>query len=126
MAYATKEDLAAWLGYADQAGDPDVSLLPDDADRLLFHASRVIDEATFGRIDSGSEEQIDVAMNATTAQCEYWIDGLGESVDIHPKMDGYKAGKTDIAFKGGIPKLAPRARRELFSGGLLSRKVRSI
>jgi hypothetical protein len=126
MNYATKEELAVWLGYTTQTGDPDVSLLPANVDKLLANASRVIDQATLGQINVDNQTHLDVAKNATTAQCEYWIDGPGESVDINPNMSGYNAGKTSFQFVNGIPKLAPRARRELWLGGLLNRRVVNI
>lgn len=124
MNYATKEDLAMWLGY-ETAGVPDISQLPDNVDKLIRNASRLIDYATMNRIDQTNERHADTAMNATTAQCEYWIDGVGESVDIFPKVSSYSAGSTSFQFEGsgGMTKLAPRARRELFMGGLLNRAV---
>jgi hypothetical protein len=123
MNYATKEDLAMWLGHMDAGGAADITQLPEDVERLIRNASRVIDHATMGGIDISDQNHLDVAMNATTAQCEFWIDGMGESVDINPNMKGYNAGKTSFDFANGIPKLAPRARRELWLGGLLNRKV---
>lgn len=127
MNYATKEDLAMWLGY-ETAGVPDVSQLPDNVDKLIRNASRLIDYATMNRIDQTNERNMDTAMNATTAQCEYWIDGVGESADINPGVTGYSAGSFSIQFggqggSGTMQKLAPRARRELFMGGLLNRAV---
>jgi hypothetical protein len=126
MQYATKEDLAVWLGYEGTDGTPDVAQLPENVDKLLTQASRVIDHAALGQINVGNERHLDVAMNATTAQCEYWIDGMGESVDINPNMESYSAGKSSFQFTNGIPKLAPRARRELWLGGLLNRRVVNI
>lgn len=118
MIYATKEDLALWLGYQTAEGEPDLSALPSNVDKLLINASRVIDHHTLGRIQKTNERHLDVAMMATSAQAEYWIDGMGESVDIYPNMTNYSAGKTSFQFTNGIPKLAPRARRELWLGGL--------
>lgn len=127
MNYATKEDLAAWLGYTAADGSPDVSMLPDNVETTIRNASRVIDYATMNRIDVGNEKHMDVSMLATCAQCEYWLDGVGESADINPSVAGYSAGKFSIQFNGGqMPKLAPRARRELWLGGLLNRRVLNI
>jgi hypothetical protein len=123
MIYATKEDLATWLGHLTDTGDPDVSVLPTNVDKLLINASRVVDHATLKRVDPLNEYHLEIAKNATTAQCEFWIDGLGESVDINPNMAQMSGGKTSIQFTNGIPKLAPRARRELWLGGLLNRTV---
>ena len=123
MIYATKEDLAEWLGLLTEDGQPDVSALPGDVDRMLRNASRVIDHNTLNQIRKDNEKHLDVAMNATTAQCEYWMEGMGESVDVYPNMTGYSAGSTSFQFTDGIPKLAPRARRELWLGGLLGGRV---
>lgn len=123
MNYATKEDLAEWLGYTTEAG-PDVSQLPDNADKLIRNASRLMDYSTMNRINVNNERHMDTVMNAVTAQCEYWIDGVGESVDYNPDISGYSAGSASFQFAGGkMPKLAPRARRELWLGGLLNRTV---
>jgi hypothetical protein len=117
MIYATKEQLADWLG-------TDLASLPTNADKLLKNASRVVDHATMGSIDTTNTKHLEVAERATTAQCEYWIDGVGESADINPSVAGYSAGKFSVQFNGGsIPKLSPRARRELWLGGLLNRMV---
>jgi hypothetical protein len=117
MIYATKQQLADWLG-------TDLASLPTNVDKLLKNASRVVDHATMGSINTSNTKHLDVAKNATTAQCEYWIDGVGESADINPSVAGYSAGKFNVQFKGGsMAKLAPRARRELWLGGLLNRTV---
>lgn len=127
MQYATKADLAMWLGHTTDTGEPDLSQLPDNVDKLLINASRLIDYVTLNQIDIRNERHMDVAMNAVTAQCEYWIDGVGESADINPAVAGYTAGRFSIQFDGGrLPKLADRARRELWMGGLLNRRVTSL
>jgi hypothetical protein len=127
MDYATKEELAAWLGYETAEGDPNVNLLPDNVDKTIRNASRVIEHATMGQVDQNNPKQLAIASRATCAQCEYWLDGVGESTDINPGVAGYTAGKFTIQFNGGsLPKLAPRARRELWLGGLLNRRVTSL
>lgn len=124
MNYATKEDVALWMGYETADGVADLSLLPDNIEKLLRDASSLIDYATMNRIGLTNERHMDAAMMATAAQIEYWIDGVGESVDINPGISSYTAGSTSFQFVGGqMPKLAPRARRELWSGGLLNRTV---
>lgn len=122
--YATKEDLAAWLGYVTEAGEPDVSKLPENADKLLRDAGDVINHAAMNRIKPLNNRHTLAAQKAVTAQVEYWIDGVGESVDINPDIASYSAGSTSFTFANGqIPKLAPRARRALFAAGLLYRGV---
>ena len=127
MNYATREDVAAWLGYENADGSPDVSQLPDNIDVLIRNASRLMDYVTLNQITIRSEHERDVAMNAVSAQVEYWLDGIGESADINPAVSGYTAGRFSIQFNGGkMPKLADRARRELWLGGLLNRRVISL
>lgn len=121
--YASKEDLARWLGYLDTNGNPDVSSLPGNVDKLLINASRLIDHATLNRIDQDNTDHMIIANRATTAQVEYWIDAVGEDIDVQPDIAGFSAGKTSVQYKNGIPKLSPRARRELWLGGLLNRTV---
>lgn len=124
MNYATKEDVAMWLGYVKTDGSPDLSQLPDNIDKMIRNASRLIDFVTLNQIQIRNEHHRDVAMNATSAQVEYWIDGIGESADINPSVSGYSAGRFSIEFNGGsMPKLSDRARRELWMGGLLNRRV---
>lgn len=124
MNYATKEDLAEWLGHVNQDGTPDLTQLPEDVDRMLRNASRLIEYSTMNRINIKSESHKDTAMSAVIAQCEYWIEGVGESVDMNPDISSYSAGSASFTFAGGkLPKLAPRARRELWLGGLLNRTV---
>lgn len=124
MSYATKEELAEWLGYIDQNGDPDTSQLPADVNRLLKRASRVIDHATMGRLNTNDTDQAETAKNATSAQVEYWLDGFGEGIDIVPNIKGYDAGKVSVEMNGGsIPQLATRARRELWLAGMFNGKV---
>ena len=127
MMYATKEDVAAWLGYENEDGTPDTSQLPENIDTLIRNASRLIDYVTLNQINVRSEKHMDVAMNAVAAQVEYWIDGIGESADINPAVSGYTAGRFSIQFDGGkMPKLSDRARRDLWMGGLLNRRVFSL
>ena len=127
MNYATREDVAAWLGYENADGSPDINQLPDNIDTLIRNASRLMDYVTLDQINVRSERHMDVAMNAVSAQVEYWLDGIGESADINPSVAGYTAGRFSIQFNGGkMPKLADRARRELWMGGLLNRRVISL
>lgn len=127
MKYATREDVAMWLGYVTETGEPDTAQLPDNIDKMIRNASRLIDYVTLNQINGRIERHLDVAMNAVSAQVEYWIDGIGESSDVNPAVSGYSAGNFSIDFDGGrMPKLADRARRELWMGGLLNRRVISL
>lgn len=126
MAYATPEQLATYLG---RTGE-DIA----DAARLLARAAEVIAEATLGNIaepddpedipeTEGSEtatELLQIACRtACCAQVEYWQE-VGEDPDTRPNVSSYQRGRVTTAFSGGgLPELAPRARRILFNAGAL-------
>lgn len=125
MAYATKEQLAAYVGES--------ASLPSDAeqDRLLERASEYIDEVTLGRIDPDSDTDLAAAQNAVCAQVAYWLE-VGEQVGSGPLIGSYSIGKLAINYGGGgagrqgtQQRLAPRARSFLFLAGLLYRGVAS-
>lgn len=117
--YATTADLADWLADAP----------PEDADRLLLRASRLIEDyVTFpypvnpdGTIADAEVKQ--ALADAVCAQVEQWI-SVGEDNDI----DGYPAAmQTRMQGRmGGVQtnarpsRLAPRARTVLSNVGLLS------
>lgn len=124
MNYATKEDVAVWLGHETPEGEPDVTKLPEDIVKLIRNASMLMDDAAMHRVNIYNVEQMDELKNAVSAQVEYWIDGVGESSDINPDVSGYSVNGSSFTFAGGrAPKLAPRARRALRNTGLLSRAV---
>lgn len=113
MPYATKADLAAYLGVAEQD-------LPADADRLLQRATELIDEATLGRIDPADTDHADAARQATCAVVEAWLQA-GEERDITGQRGGVTLGSLRIdELPQGLP---PRARRHLMLAGLLYRGV---
>ena len=112
-AYATAEDLAAWLGK-----NP-----PADAGRLLTRASSLLDSSvyvSFAVDDSGLPCDAGVAAvlrDAVCAQVEFWLE-VGEEHDV----DG---GAGSLVSVGGLsiqrPKrLADRALDALRTGGLMS------
>jgi hypothetical protein len=112
-AYATADDLAAWLGKG----------APDDAGRLLMRASALLDGVvyvSFAADESGLPCDAGVAAtlrDAACAQVEFWIE-VGEEHDV----DG---GAGSLVAVGGLslqrPKrLADRALDALRTGGLMS------
>lgn len=120
MAYATKADLAAYLGVSEAD-------LPPDADRLLERASELIDYVTMGRADA--EAHADTLRRATCAQAEMWI-SEGEDVAIRGPIRSFSLGKWSVTYGDGRqsggdrqPELAPRARQALALAGLLYRGV---
>lgn len=121
MAYATRDDLAAYVG-------PGVTL-PDDAevDRLLARASELIDQKALRRIDPGCPAHAAAARQAACAQVEYWLQ-RGEDLDVTGPVLSYSIGSMSINYgvggtRRGVDELAPRARRHLVLAGLLYRGV---
>lgn len=114
-AYATSAQLDVWLGTGG----------PADADRLLDRATELLDEAATGTWDvdtNGDPTDSDVAAtlaDAACAQVEYWIQ-VGESRDIGGDHGRISSGGASWEVP---PVLAPRARRILTAGGLLSPPV---
>lgn len=120
MVYATKADLADYIGI-------EGTNLPVDAERLLERASELMDAATLGRIDQENTNHMEAAKNATCAQVEYWIQ-TGEQQDVSGPIEGYSIGSLQIQYGSGADRvsptvLAPRSRRYLFLAGLLYRGV---
>jgi hypothetical protein len=122
MAYATSDELQAYLGG---------SALPSDANRLLERASDLIDYATYGKINISDTEQLAVAKKATCAQVEYWI-SVGENIDISGyefesiSIGTFQMTKPDNVGGSNQQALAPRTRRILFLAGMLYRGVKMI
>ena len=120
MAYATRDDLAAYVGSG--------VTLPDDAevDRLLARASELIDQKALRRIDPGCPAHAAAARQAVCAQVEYWLQH-GEDLDVTGPVLSYSIGSMSINYGVGGPRrvdeLAPRARRHLVLAGLLYRSV---
>lgn len=120
MVYATKADLADYIGVEE-------TNLPVDAERLLERASELMDAAALGRIDPNNAEHIEVVKKATCAQVEFWVQA-GEQQDVAGPIEGYRIGGVQIQYGSGESRvgptvLAPRAKRYLFMSGLLYRGV---
>ena len=119
MAYATVDDLRDWLW-----NEP-----PDDADRQLSNASRVIDGALFGAIYTTdpvtflpTDPLIIAALrDATCAQVEWWLTTGDELEQFGPYHDVniLDAGVALKRMPGVRPKLSDRAYEILHVAGLL-------
>lgn len=123
--YATTAQLATYLGTTGETLD---------AARLLKRATEVIQEATLDRVAIPDDpalvpvtpasptdtETLQIACReAACAQVEYWLE-TGEDADLRPNVQNYGRGKSSTTFgNGGLPALAPRARRKLFLAGAL-------
>jgi len=113
VAYATSEELAAWLGAS----------APADGDRLLLRASELIDDALIAPfcIDEATQlpTDTDIAAALRDAACavvEQWIE-VGEANDI----DGLAGASVAVgSFQGQrAPRISPRALGVLRSAGLM-------
>jgi hypothetical protein len=113
MAYATKTDLAAYLGISE-------TNLPLDSDRQLQRASELIDYATMNRTQATANAI--PAKNAAMAQVEFWMEA-GEESDIYGAKNFRSHSIGGISIQGRISELAPRAKRILSREGLLYRGV---
>lgn len=111
--YATKADLAAYLGVEE-------STLPTTTQRDLDIAADTINAYTLNRIDPVIHAE--PAKRAQIAQYEYSVT-LG-GIDMVGPLASFSAGSFSMTPDGATPDLAPRARRILFPTGLLYRGVR--
>jgi hypothetical protein len=119
MSYATVDDLRDWLW-----DEP-----PNDADRQLSNASRVIDSALFGAIyttDPTTHLPTDALIiaalrDATCAQVEWWLE-TGDELEqygAYHKIDNLDAGVNLQREPGKRSPLADRAYEILHIAGLL-------
>lgn len=132
MAWATPEQLAAYLG-VDEA---DLEPTPEQAARLLERASEFLDMLVLGRYDPATALDAVVArmVRATCAQVEYWM-STPDQLDTGDVSGGgiaaYSAGSLQVTYANGSQpggrsasnRLAPRAKDALFMAGMLSRAV---
>ena len=115
MAYATVNDLAKYM-------DIKESELPDDTTRLLDRASELIETKIMHNYDEEIEDHVEGAKQATCAQIEYWLN-MSEDIDITNMPHNVSIGSFSMgsgqSSSSSFTKLAPRARRLLFTSGLL-------
>lgn len=112
--YATKEDVASFLGKP-------VDELPANIDKLISSASDLITNTILVRIYSGHEEALKLA---TCAQVEYWME-TGDNENAG-QVQSYSAASVSVTFRDNGPKnpICTRARGYLNREGLLYRGVR--
>lgn len=120
MAYATVDDLIAYLG---ENADP-----PANTVQLLERASDVVDQASLYNYDSTNDEHVEATKLAACAQVQYWME-TGEQVDVGGNVASYSIGNLSVSYGGRAGyadsggKLANRAYRHLLKAGLLYRGV---
>jgi hypothetical protein len=106
--FATTEELAAYLGIAEEA-------LPDNAVRLLARASEAVAYMMQSNYISTNAAHVESAMKATCAQVEYWIEN-GENIGM---AKSFSLGDLSMSFgEKGPSMLAPRAIQYLNYEGL--------
>jgi len=118
--YATYADLQA------QVSDAYLQHFPDQSagEKLLSHASDVIDHYTLGRASPAYDlDQVGVRASlakATCAQVEFWLE-VGEEHDVTALRGSLVSGRVQV-HPVALP-LAPRALRELQKAGFYSGTV---
>lgn len=120
MSYATRADLAVWVGDA-------AAMLPStsEQDRLLGHAERLVDTlvlAGFTVDGTGIPTDPTVAAalrDAVCAQVEMWL-AMGEALDVESWGPGAHKVQSVLEVANPPGKHAPRALRALSAAGLLT------
>lgn len=114
MAYATKTQLAEYLGVAEDT-------LQDNAVTLLQRASELLDYYTAGNYSADNAAHVAAMQLAACQQVEMWIEQGGDSEDVVGSVQWYSIGSVSVTRGQGTPApvLAPRARRTLLPLGLL-------
>jgi hypothetical protein len=119
--YADSEDLIVYSG--------PLMVTPEEADRKLARASRLIDSVLIGAVYptdpetkiATNEDQREAIKNATCAQAAYWISGAGSEHGA-PAYDSVSIGSVRLSGAGkGNERgtiLAPQAFYELSTAGL--------
>jgi hypothetical protein len=106
--YATTDELAVYLGIAEEA-------LPENAVRMLARASDLVTYLMGSNYLSTNAAHVESAMMATCAQVEYWIEN-GENVG---SASSFSLGDLSMNFGANGPaKVAPRASQYLNHEGL--------
>lgn len=112
MMYATPQEVQEYIGTTDVIEE-----------RIIKRASEDMDHVTLGNIDTTNEDHLEALKKAVSAQIEYWLN-IDESMAINGSIESFSIGKFSMHYgKKGMPILAPRARRYLFTAGLLYRGV---
>ena len=117
MAHASPEELQEYMGTEEP---------PEDAERLLERASELVDQLILAENDV--EKYGDTLRDATCAQVEWWVE-TGDELGVSSSMRSISLGSFSADLgrnqqQGGLPAIAPRARRVLSRAGLLYRGVR--
>ena len=113
MAYATKSDVADYMGVQE-------SSLPDDTDRLIDRADEIIDYLI--GIEYTETDYTEVLKKASAAQVEYWIN-MGEDIDIVSLPHNFSIGSFSMgsgsSSQNSMQEYSPRTIRYLMTAGLL-------
>lgn len=128
--YATKSDLAAFLGVNEDQ-------LPEDSERLLKRASELVKQSIIiwpintnpysnVLVNETDEKNKEAMKLATCAQVEYWIN-FGENISMEG-LQNFSLGDLSMSMNVGQNKniLCERARAFLNQQGLLYRGIKGV
>lgn len=88
--YATKANYATYTGKA-------IATLPPEIDALLSRASELVKMCTGTNIDPTNVDHIELAMYATCAQVQSWLE-TGASAMNDEKLTSYSLGELSMTF----------------------------
>jgi hypothetical protein len=110
--YATKTQLAEYLGMAEAA-------LPSDSDRLLRRASELVAQMVGDNPDLTNPDHIEALQLATCAQVEYW-NTSGESSSVSGQIQNFSLGGLSMNMGSNLARmLCKRSQAYLNRYGLL-------
>lgn len=118
MAYATKPELAWYLGV-------ETDTLPPGTNRLLERATEFVDYAAMYRVDTDDPDHVEAAKKATMAQVEYWMAAGEDAEHQGDAISSFTVGSLSVTYDTSKSlKLASRAFRALSAVGLTGRRTR--
>lgn len=90
QSYATKQQFSTYSGRA-------LSTQPAEIEALIMRASELVKMCTGSNIDMLNAEHVELAMLATCAQVQSWLDS-GNSAMIDAKVSSYSLGELSMSF----------------------------
>ena len=88
--YATKSDLASYMGISEES-------LPLNSEILIKRASELICIAMRSNYNSNDENHVEAAKLATCSQCQNWIENELNGVSTNP-VSSYSLGELSVTY----------------------------